>query len=100
MPLILMRLARPYRGFPLILLVLPVALITLAIWLPASNLTSAALERAWTFSGGNADWSPVWHRFDGVNGVPVTMMLVPAGCFMMGSTADQVAYALELVASE
>ena len=32
------------------------------------------------FSGGNADWTPVERDFGGV-----TMMLVPAGCFMMGS---------------
>lgn len=33
----------------------------------------------------NVDWTPVEHDFDGV-----TMVLVPAGCFMMGSTQQQV----------
>ncbi len=32
-----------------------------------------------TFTGGNADWTPVMREFDGV-----PMVLVPAGCFMMG----------------
>jgi len=39
------------------------------------------LELARNFSGSNADWTPVIEEFDGV-----AMVLVPAGCFMMGST--------------
>jgi formylglycine-generating enzyme required for sulfatase activity len=40
-----------------------------------------AIQRAGNFSGTrNTDWQPVEHIFDGV-----TMVLVPAGCFMMGS---------------
>lgn len=39
----------------------------------------------------NADWTPAVQEFDGV-----PMVLVPAGCFMMGSTAEEVeaAYAI------
>lgn len=40
----------------------------------------AALALAQNFSGSNADWEPFVQDFDGVE-----MMLVPAGCFMMGS---------------
>lgn len=36
------------------------------------------------FTGSNADWTPYERDFDGV-----TMVLVPAGCFMMGSTGGQ-----------
>jgi serine/threonine protein kinase/formylglycine-generating enzyme required for sulfatase activity/SH3-like domain-containing protein len=39
----------------------------------------------------NADWTPVEQEFDGV-----TMVLVPVGCFMMGSTDEQIDYAIEL----
>jgi formylglycine-generating enzyme required for sulfatase activity/serine/threonine protein kinase len=40
-----------------------------------------AIARAYTFNGThNRDWQPVERDFDGV-----TMVLVPAGCFMMGS---------------
>ncbi len=39
-----------------------------------------ALEIARDFSGDNNDWGPFEWDFDGV-----TMVLVPAGCFMMGS---------------
>ena len=37
----------------------------------------------------NADWTPVLQEFDGV-----AMVLVPAGCFRMGSTDDQIAAAI------
>jgi formylglycine-generating enzyme required for sulfatase activity len=43
---------------------------------------TAALERARTFAGTkNSDWTPFEYMFD--DGVP--MLLVPVGCFMMGS---------------
>lgn len=45
-----------------------------------------ALERARSFAGGNADWLVFEQDFDGV-----TMVLVPAGCFTMGSTEAHVA---------
>jgi formylglycine-generating enzyme required for sulfatase activity len=45
---------------------------------PADTLTP--LEQAWAFTGGNDDWTPVERDFD-----RVTMVLVPAGCFLMGS---------------
>ncbi len=43
------------------------------------------LELAWNFSGSNADWMPVIQEFDGV-----AMVLVPAGCFEMGSTDEEI----------
>ncbi len=42
----------------------------------------------------NADWQPIIQDFDGV-----AMALVPAGCFMMGSTDEQINYAVELYGS-
>ena len=45
-----------------------------------SELPEDALVRAAGFSGGNTDWQPFWWTFDGVE-----MVLVPAGCFKMGS---------------
>ena len=39
----------------------------------------------------NADWTPVIQEFEGVE-----MVQVPAGCFMMGSTDEQVDYAVSL----
>jgi formylglycine-generating enzyme required for sulfatase activity len=42
--------------------------------------TEAQYPQAFGFSGSNADWTPIEEEFDGV-----TMVLVPAGCFMMGS---------------
>jgi hypothetical protein len=47
---------------------------------PSPNLNDG-LELAQNFSGRNADWTPVIQVFDGVE-----MVLVPAGCFEMGST--------------
>src|SRR5690606_13112232 len=41
-------------------------------------------QRALTPVAHNADWTPVERDFDGV-----TMVLVPAGCFMMGSDESQ-----------
>ncbi len=54
---------------------------------PTSDpLQQAALERAQNFSGISADWGRFAQTFDGVE-----MVLVPAGCFMMGSTEDEIA---------
>lgn len=49
----------------------------------ATSITSEeAIERAQKFNGtANADWTPFEHTFE--DGVP--MVLVPAGCFQMGS---------------
>jgi formylglycine-generating enzyme required for sulfatase activity len=51
----------------------------------------SALELARNYSGNNRDWTPVVQKFDGVE-----MVLVPAGCFMMGSTDEQIDYAVSL----
>jgi formylglycine-generating enzyme required for sulfatase activity len=47
---------------------------------PESAATLTPLEHAHTFTGGNDDWMPVERDFD-----RVTMVLVPVGCFLMGS---------------
>jgi formylglycine-generating enzyme required for sulfatase activity len=60
---------------------------------PEPTLTEyeAALERAWNFVGTlNSDWTPYINAFDDVD-----MALVPAGCFVMGSTDEQVQYAVD-----
>ena len=43
----------------------------------------------------NADWEPVIQEFDGVE-----MALVPAGCFMMGSSEEEIDGAMALVEAE
>jgi formylglycine-generating enzyme required for sulfatase activity len=49
--------------------------------LPTLSPLEEALQRARNFTGTqNSDWVPIEADFDGV-----TMVLVPAGCFMMGS---------------
>jgi formylglycine-generating enzyme required for sulfatase activity len=55
----------------------------LAAGLPATACTGVS---------SNADWTPVIREFDGT-----PMVLVPAGCFTMGSTASQIDYALTLL---
>ncbi len=47
-----------------------------------STPVNALVEVAANFSGTNRDWIPVIEEFDGVE-----MVLVPAGCFQMGSDA-------------
>ncbi len=47
------------------------------------------LDRARTFEGGNLDWLPHEETVSGVE-----LMLVPVGCFSMGSADDQLADAL------
>jgi formylglycine-generating enzyme required for sulfatase activity len=47
---------------------------------PTPNATTTLEARATAGIAANADWEPVEREFDGV-----TMVLVPAGCFMMGS---------------
>lgn len=51
---------------------------------PTPDPLQAALTAARSFTGSNADWTPIEQDFDGV-----AMVLVPAGCFMMGSTGGQ-----------
>ncbi len=62
---------------------------------PTSDPLQAALDRAQDFDGGNTDWEPFVQDFDGVE-----MVLVPAGCFEMGSTAEQVQAAFEQCQAE
>jgi formylglycine-generating enzyme required for sulfatase activity len=52
-----------------------------------------AVERAWNFAGArNRDWTPYTYTFaDGIE-----MVLVPVGCFTMGSNDEQIQYALQL----
>jgi len=57
---------------------------------PSPDLEEA-LELARNFSGSNADWTPVIQEFDGI-----AMVLVPAGCFMMGSTDEQIEASFQL----
>ncbi|NCF65789.1 MAG: SUMF1/EgtB/PvdO family nonheme iron enzyme [Chloroflexi bacterium] len=55
-------------------------------------ITSQALAEAGV--DGNDQWLPYIEEMDGV-----PMALVPAGCFMMGSTDEQIAYVMELESS-
>lgn len=48
---------------------------------PTLTPLEAVLQQAQNFDGSNDDWEPFEYDFNGV-----TMVLVPAGCFMMGST--------------
>jgi formylglycine-generating enzyme required for sulfatase activity len=70
---------------------------------PAANvnqdtLLQAALERARNFpdDASNSDWSPYIYAFE--NGVE--MVLVPAGCFLMGSSQTDLEFASELAAAD
>ena len=54
----------------------------LVIVATVAPVSSDPLEVARNFSGGNAAWTPVTQEFDGVE-----MVLVPIGCFMMGSNS-------------
>ncbi len=49
-----------------------------------SPVPEDGLALARSFSGGNADWTPVIQTFDGIE-----MVLVPAGCFRMGSEVGE-----------
>ncbi len=53
--------------------------------------TAVAFDVAETGVTANAEWEPLIQEFDGVE-----MVLVPAGCFMMGSTEEEIDYALSL----
>ena len=61
--------------------------------LAAVDCQAAGLpETACTGVSGNGEWTPVIREFDGV-----PMALVPAGCFTMGSTEEQLAYAMDVL---
>ena len=53
-------------------------------------LTTAQARLAEWGVSNNAEWEPVLRRIEGVD-----MVLVPSGCFMMGSTDEQIQEALE-----
>ncbi|MBI1258967.1 MAG: SUMF1/EgtB/PvdO family nonheme iron enzyme [Chloroflexi bacterium] len=48
---------------------------------PTSSFTATPAPLGFTPVTTNSDWTPVKQEFDGV-----TMLLVPAGCFLLGST--------------
>jgi formylglycine-generating enzyme required for sulfatase activity len=61
--------------------------------LPAAVCLAAGLPaNACTGVSSNDEWAPVVREFDGT-----PMVLVPAGCFTMGSTEPQIEYALTLM---
>lgn len=64
-----------------------VAVFTLLVWqiMPTPELPNTGLQRAYILVSSNADWTPVELDFDGV-----AMVLVPAGCFLMGVTNEQI----------
>jgi len=45
----------------------------------SANQSLSSTDPGYGFTGGNSDWEPVIQQFEGVE-----MVLVPAGCFMMG----------------
>ena len=59
--------------------------------IPAEPVPNAIFALAEAGITRNAGWEPYIEEFDGV-----PMALVPAGCFRMGSTDEQVHYAMEL----
>ncbi len=68
---------------------------TLETPIPTLDVSATAvrltLAPAFTPVASNAYWIPVKQDFDGV-----PMVLVPAGCFTMGSTEEQIDYAMTL----
>lgn len=58
---------------------------------PRPTDTPEALQAAFTPVTSNADWTPVERDFDGV-----TMVLVPAGSFEMGSTPEEIDSGFEM----
>ena len=61
---------------------------------PEPTLTAGEQVRMLAETGvtANADWTPYTEEIDGV-----LMALVPAGCFPMGSTDEEIADAMELL---
>ncbi len=58
---------------------------------PTETPTLSPFERAFISVKNNSDWQPYSEVIDGVE-----MVLVPAGCFLMGSTDEQLDYAEDL----
>lgn len=52
-------------------------------WWDGGDPPSDIVQQAARFSGSNSDWTPATRTFDGVE-----MVLVPRGCFTMGSDND------------
>ena len=65
---------------------------TAEVTLPIAD--AAAIQLTQEGVSTNAEWTPVMQKFDGVE-----MVLVPAGCFMMGSTEEEIDSAFEICKS-
>lgn len=65
---------------------------TAEVTLPIAD--AAAIQLTQEGVSTNAEWTPVIQEFDGVK-----MVLVPAGCFMMGSTEEEIDAAFEVCKS-
>ena len=72
----------------LVLVILAVPL--LRLWENVSPLPAAVLEDARAGVRENNDWQPVFRKLDGLD-----LVLVPAGCFTMGSTEAQLLEAVD-----
>jgi formylglycine-generating enzyme required for sulfatase activity len=91
------KIANPLFSLRLVLFGLGVMLLVLTLiygsslvkwWDRIQPLPAPAIERARAGVNRNADWQPVIRRLNGID-----MVLVPAGCFTMGSTDPQLAVA-------
>ncbi len=72
--------------FVLVVLAVPL----LRLWENVSPLPAAVLEDARAGVRENTDWQPVFRKLDGLD-----LVLVPAGCFTMGSTEAQLLEAVD-----
>jgi formylglycine-generating enzyme required for sulfatase activity len=74
----------------LVLIVFIIALSVVKSWSISQPPPSAILEQATAGVRHNSDWQPFIRRFDSLD-----MLLVPAGCFSMGSTDLQLMEAIK-----
>lgn len=75
--------ALPHVGFRCVRLDPPIS--------QSPNSVSSTLAPTNAVISQNRDWQPVEQTFNGI-----TMVLVPAGCFTMGSTSEQITYSMSL----
>lgn len=75
--------ALPHVGFRCVRLDPPIS--------QSPNSVSSTLAPTNAVISQNRDWQPVEQTFNGI-----TMVLVPAGCFTMGSTNEQITYSMSL----